>query len=164
MKKNKIFTVILVLLLTASCVFARGSGERSASGPRKIRVAHTQSYFPYDYINERGQSDGFEVAVLRAADALIPEYEFEFIGTSDDDLLIGVETGKYAMGVKGAWLTEERRKKFIIPETPIAASIIGIAFMLNRRTVGVVTPSGRELTSLLSSTCASLTALSISVP
>jgi L-cystine transport system substrate-binding protein len=32
------------------------------------------------------------------------------------------------MGVKGAWLTEERRRKFIIPETYIAASIIGITF------------------------------------
>jgi L-cystine transport system substrate-binding protein len=57
----------------------------------------------------------------------MPEYEFVFIGTSDEDLLIGVNTGKYAVGIKGAWLTEERRRNYIIPETPIAASVIGIA-------------------------------------
>jgi L-cystine transport system substrate-binding protein len=68
------------------------------------------------------------VAVFREVAALLPEYQFEFVGTSDDDLLIGLETGKYAVGVKGAWLTDERKKKFIIPENNIGASVIGIAF------------------------------------
>jgi hypothetical protein len=37
-------------------------------------------------------------------------------------------SGKYAAGIKGAWLPEERKKKFIVPETYIGASVIGIAF------------------------------------
>jgi L-cystine transport system substrate-binding protein len=125
MKKLLIGALALMIGVSA---FAGGGKENSASGAKKIRVAHTQNYFPYDFINEKGESDGFEVAVLRAIDELVPEYEFEFVGTSDDDLLIGVESGKYGIGVKGAWLTEERKKKFIIPETYVGASVIGIAF------------------------------------
>ncbi|MDR2257795.1 MAG: transporter substrate-binding domain-containing protein [Treponema sp.] len=129
MKRVKRLALMLMILWAGGLVFAGGAKDTAAGGGvQKIRVAHTQNYFPYDFINERGESDGFEVAVLRAVDALIPEYEFEFLGTSDDDLLIGVESGKYAVGVKGAWLTEERRQKFIIPEHYVGASVIGIAF------------------------------------
>lgn len=129
MKNVKFFVLALMIPLAAGPVFAGGSRDQAApGGARKIRVAHTQNYFPYDFINEQGESDGFEVAVLKAVDALIPEYEFEFLGTSDDDLLIGVESGKYVLGVKGAWLTEERKQKFIIPEHYVGASVIGIAF------------------------------------
>nr|WP_242703987.1 transporter substrate-binding domain-containing protein [Enterococcus sp. 669A] len=90
-----------------------------------IQVAHTQNYVPYDFINEAGESDGYEVQVLKAVDEKLPQYELEFTGTSDDDLLIGLESGKYDVGVKGAWYTEERAEKFILPEEKIGASIIG---------------------------------------
>jgi len=129
--KIKLNAMLIVALLYGLAVLApvfAGGAKDGAQAKKKVLVAHTQNYYPYDFINEKGQSDGFEVAVLKAVEALIPEYEFEFVGTSDDDLLIGVETGKYAVGVKGAWLTEERKKKFIIPETYIGASVIGIAF------------------------------------
>jgi len=93
----------------------------------EIRVAHTQTYVPYDFVNDNGESDGFEVQVLKAVDELLPQYKFTFVPTSDDDLLIGVESGKYNVGVKGAWFTEERAKKYIYPKNYIAASIIGLA-------------------------------------
>lgn len=80
---------------------ADGTGEVT-----KIKVAHTQTYVPYDFVNDAGESDGYEVQVLKAVDELLPQYEFEFVPTTDDDLLIGVESGKYNIGVKGAWFTE----------------------------------------------------------
>ena len=100
----------------------------SASGSDKVttlKVAHTQNYVPYDFVDEKGESDGYEVAVLKAIDEKLPDYQFEYTGTSDEDLLVGLESGKYDIGTKGAWYTEERAKKFIIPKSPIGASIIG---------------------------------------
>ena len=47
-------------------------------------------------------------------------------GTSDEDLLIGLESGKYDIGTKGAWYTKERAKKFIIPKDALGASVIGL--------------------------------------
>jgi L-cystine transport system substrate-binding protein len=118
-------------LLTVSAIFAgasRDKGGAETAGVRRVRIAHTQASAPYNFVNDRGESDGFEVAVMKAVDELIPDYEFEFVATSDDDLLIGIETGKYAGGTKGAWITEERKQKFIIPDHYVAASVIGIAF------------------------------------
>ncbi len=31
-------------------------------------VAHTPNYVPYDFVDEKGESDGYEVAVLKAID------------------------------------------------------------------------------------------------
>ena len=56
----------------------------------------------------------------------LPQYDFKFVPTSDDDLLIGVESGKYTVGTKGIWITEPRKKKYIFPKNNIGASVIGL--------------------------------------
>jgi len=119
--------IALSALALGSCVKA-ADGRAEAPSARVIRAAHTQNYVPYGYVDEKGGSDGFEIAILKAVDALLPEYEFSFVPTSDEDLFIGLETGRYQLATKGAWSTEERRKKFIFPTEPLAASIIGIAY------------------------------------
>ena len=103
------------------------AAKQTAEGVTRITVAHTQAYKPYDFINENGESDGYEVAVLKAVDELLPQYEFEYVGTTDDDLLIGIESGKYDVGTKGVWWTKERSEKFVFPKHYIGTSIIGIA-------------------------------------
>lgn len=114
----------LFLVLALSLAFIGASAETV----KTIHVAHTQTYVPYDFVNEKGESDGFEVQVLKAVDELLPQYQFEFVPTTDDDLLIGIESGKYNLGTKGAWFTQERAKKYVFPKNYIAASIIGLAF------------------------------------
>jgi L-cystine transport system substrate-binding protein len=119
---KRIAALLLVLALSIALTGAQ------AETVKTVHVAHTQTYVPYDYVSEAGESDGFEVQVLKAVDELLPEYQFEFVPTTDDDLLIGIESGKYDLGTKGAWFTEERAKKYIFPKNYIAASIIGLTF------------------------------------
>lgn len=120
---KKIFLAFIALTAIIP-LFAKP--KKSDGKIQKIRVAHTNYYVPYDFVNDKGESDGFEVAVLKEIDKHLPQYEFEYFPTSDDDLLIGVLQGKYDVGTKGVWITEERKKKYIFPQNPIAASIIGI--------------------------------------
>ncbi len=108
--------------------FTRGKADNPDSGVRIIQAAHTPTNVPYGFLDGNGKSVGFEVDVLKAIDELLPQYEFKFNAVADDELLIGIEMGKYQVGTKGAWLTKERQKKFAIPSEPIAASIIGLAF------------------------------------
>lgn len=110
-------------------IVAEASAQTSADGVRKIVVSHSAASWPYNVLTADGESDGYEVAVLKAVDELLPQYEFVFEATGDDsDLLIGVQTGKYQIGIKGAWWTEERSSKYLFPEHYIAASVTGIAF------------------------------------
>jgi L-cystine transport system substrate-binding protein len=122
MRSVQKFTALLMVLALSLAITGA-----FAESPKTVYVAHTQTYVPYDFVNEAGESDGFEVQVLKAVDELLPEYTFEFVPTTDDDLLIGVESGKYTLGIKGVWFTEERAQKYIFPKNSIAASVIGLA-------------------------------------
>ncbi|KXT75708.1 transporter substrate-binding domain-containing protein [Streptococcus sp. DD12] len=127
-KKKWIIGGLVAVAVIGAAVAGRSLTQHTAANSQKVttlKVAHTQNYVPYDYVNEKGESDGYEVAVLKEIDKKLPDYQFEYTGTSDDDLLIGLESGKYNIGVKGAWYTDERAKKFIIPKEAIGASIIG---------------------------------------
>ena len=122
-------TGILVgaLAVTAGCGSKDKSANQAGDGGKKvITVAHTTYYVPYDFVNEKGESDGFEVAVMKEVAKKLPQYDFKFVPTSDDDLLIGVESGKYTVGTKGIWITEPRKKKYIFPKNNIGASVIGL--------------------------------------
>lgn len=89
---------------------AKGASSDAGNGKKVVTVAHTNYYVPYDYVNEQGESDGFEVAVMKEVAKKLPQYEFKYVPTSDDDLLIGVESGKYTVGTKGIWITDARKR------------------------------------------------------
>ncbi|AXQ78818.1 amino acid ABC transporter substrate-binding protein [Streptococcus chenjunshii] len=120
-----IAAVLLVTFIGRQLSGQANKNQGSTDDLITLQVAHTQSYAPYDFVNDEGESDGFEVAVLKAVDEKLDKYQFEYTPTSDEDLLIGLESGKYDIGTKGAWYTAERAEKFIIPEEPIGASVIG---------------------------------------
>ena len=111
----------------AGCAKSGSQAPAAEDGKKVITVAHTNYYVPYDYVNEKGESDGFEVAVMQEVAKKLPQYEFKYVPTSDDDLLIGVESGKYTVGTKGIWITEARKKKYVFPKNNIGASVIGLA-------------------------------------
>lgn len=124
-------------LLTAALVGViaaglSGCGKKSDSaasdnGKKKVvNVAYTNYYVPYDFVNDKGEADGFEVAVMQEVAKKLPQYEWKFTPTSDDDLLIGVESGKYTIGTKGIWKTAAREKKYIFTDNYIGASVIGL--------------------------------------
>lgn len=100
----------------------------SSQDPQTVQIAHTQAYVPYNYIDDQGNSTGLEVEIMKAIDEKLDDYVFEFVPTSDDDLLIGVQSGKYAAGTKGIWKTAEREEDYIFPQEAIAASHIGLVY------------------------------------
>lgn len=113
--------------LLAGC----GSNKESGSTPdgsdvRVVKVAYDQASKPMSWLDENNEATGYDVEVMKLVDELLPEYEFEFVGTTSDDLLIGVEQGKYQVGVKNAFWTEERTAKFIFPEEFIGLSSAGL--------------------------------------
>ena len=134
--KNKKVLIGAAVVIAAGAIVAVRTTQRKkipttgakAKVEKVLQVAHTQSYKPYDFVNDKGESDGFEVQVLKAVDKKLPDYKFNYNPTSDEDLLIGLESGKYDIGTKGAWKTPEREQKFIIPQEKIAASVIGLTY------------------------------------
>ena len=103
-----------------------GSSDGSKSGVRVVKVAYDQAGKPMTYLDENGNATGYDVEVMKLVDELLEDYEFEYVGTTNDDLLIGVEQGKYHVGVKNAFWTEERTAKYIFPQEFLGLSSAGL--------------------------------------
>lgn len=134
---------LLLLFVTVLGLVGCGSNdETTVSGEakedvRKVKIAYVQSSKPMTYTDDDGNATGYDVEVLKEVEKRLPNYEFEFVGTTDDDLLIGVEQGKFQAGLKNAFYTEERTKKFIYPEEFIGLSSIG--FVLKKENEDIKT-------------------------
>ena len=123
-------SIKMLLLGTSAALFlaACGSGDAAEGDDavRKVKIAYDQASKPMSWIDENGKPTGYDVEVMKLVDELLPDYEFEFVGTTSDDLLIGVEQGKFQAGVKNAFWTEERTKKFLYPEEFLGLSSAGL--------------------------------------
>ena len=143
MKKNKIFQLAAVGLASIALLTACNSGESaekdSGDGDkvRTVKVAYDQASKPISYIDDNGNPTGYDVEVMKLVDELLPDYQFEYVGTTSDDLLIGVEQGKYQVGVKNAFFTQERTEKFIFPKEFLGLSSAGL--VLRKEDEGVKT-------------------------
>ncbi|RKQ37980.1 transporter substrate-binding domain-containing protein [Oceanobacillus halophilus] len=135
MKKNNLFkpflTGLAVITLLAGCgsdtTSSTQEAEASSDGEvRTVKIAYDQASKPISWLDDDGNPTGYDVEVMKLVDELLPEYEFEFVGTTSDDLLIGVQQGKYHAGVKNAFWTEERSENFIYPEEFLGLSSIGL--------------------------------------
>ncbi len=131
-QKGKIMLLALVgalLAVTAGCgKTQQAASEPAGDGSQKVKVAYVTYYVPYDYQNSQGKADGMEVAVIKEVAKRNPSWDIQMIPTSDEDLLVGLEAGKYDIGIKGIWKTPEREKKFLFPEHYSAASVVGLVF------------------------------------
>ncbi|ALS24420.1 MULTISPECIES: transporter substrate-binding domain-containing protein [Paenibacillus] len=140
-KKKSLLTAVLFAPLIASIALggcasqavetqtgtnAEVNAKIGTAEAKKIKVAFAQTGKPITYVDENGKATGYDVEVLKLVDELLPQYEFEFVPTTDDDLLIGVESGKYDVGLKNAFYTEARAAKYIYPKEYLGASASGL--------------------------------------
>lgn len=131
-QKKKVFQFAAISLASIAILAGCNSGEASKKETedgveiRTVKVAYDQATKPISYIDDKGNPAGYDVEVMKLVDELLPEYEFEYVGTTSDDLLIGVEQGKYQVGVKNAFFTQERTEKFIFPKEFVGLSSTGL--------------------------------------
>lgn len=117
---------LLTAVTAVSAIAGSALAVHAEEDVQTIKVAYAQAGKPITYTNEDGEADGYDVQVFKKIDELLPQYEFEFIPTTDDDLLIGVESGKYDVGLKNCFYTEARAEKYIYPEENLGASASGL--------------------------------------
>lgn len=100
------------------------AGETEASVEvRSIMVGLVSGYKPYTFVDEAGNSTGYDVEVFRKVDEALPQYEFTFEAVDKTTLLLGLETGKYQIALDGFLYTAERAEKFLFTQNRLGASI-----------------------------------------
>ncbi len=103
-----------------------------ATEPKVIKVGTEAAYPPFNYTTETGDVDGYDVAVIRAIDELIPELIFEFVPTAWDSIFVALESGKFDMIANQINKNPAREEKYQFSELPYSFAGNSIIFKAGR--------------------------------
>lgn len=139
---KKIFKkgIALITILTISLVVFTGCGnggadssssnQESGNGKvQKVIIGSGTTYNPYCYLDENGKATGYEYALLKEIDALLPEYEFEYQSMDFDSLLLSLESGKIDVAAHQYEYTDERAEKYLFGEEAYTTYVTYLAVL-----------------------------------
>ena len=113
-----------VLGTVAIAVSAMSTGY--AETVRTIKIATAAESKPLSWGAIGVEPQGYEPDLLRAINAKLPQYKFVLEGAADIAQETGLATGKYDMATGGFYIAPARSKQFLIPATPMGASLMKV--------------------------------------
>jgi L-cystine transport system substrate-binding protein len=120
----------IALLLAAILTFSFSAAL--ASEPKVVLVGTEAAYPPFNYTTEAGEIDGYDIAVIRALDELIPEVTFEFEPTAWDSIFVALESGKFDLIANQINKNPAREEKYQFSELPYSFAGNSIIFKAGR--------------------------------
>lgn len=145
LKKITALTIALLLVITA---FAGcGSTGESEDGVQKIAVGAPISAGQFAYMNEDGELDGYEIAVLKAVDERLPQYEFDIQGSDFNNILLSLDTGKIDLGAFLFEYSEDRAANYAYGGVGYANFSTYLVFPADAEDTSLAALSGKVLGS-----------------
>lgn len=98
-------------------------------------VATEGAFAPYNYINEKGEPDGYDVAVVKAVDELLPEIDFKIQPVEWSSIFVGFEAGRYDLIVSQIAKTPTREERYLYSDVPYGWEAGAIAYLRGREDI-----------------------------
>ena len=144
MKKLAYLKKSVVVLLAAALIL---SATALAEEPTKVLIATEGAYPPYNTVDDEGNPDGYDIAVAKAVDELLDDYEFEYIAVEWSSIFAGLEADRYQVIVSQAAKNEEREAKYLFGAVPYTWEAGAIAFRKGREGItGLGSIGGTDIT------------------
>ena len=96
---------------TASASSAAASGSVTT-----YTVAVSGQTNPFNYYNESGELDGYEIAILKEIDSRLPDLQFTYTTTEFASLFAGLDSGQFDLVANNMTSKPERREKYLFSE------------------------------------------------
>lgn len=94
-------------LLLATALFGMTAGFAAA---QTVRIGTEGAYEPYNYINDKGELDGFEIELGKKL-CEIAKLDCVFVKNDWDSIIPNLQSGNYDAIMAGMSMTDERREK-----------------------------------------------------
>lgn len=146
MKKTGCVVLATTMLVAMTgCGSSGDAAQTSESGAKKIVVATGNSFAPYCYLNENNEVVGYEVDVLNAMDERIEEFEFDIQGMSFNTAVVSIDSGSADMVSYQLVPSDERKEKYIFPETSYAYSPLALCVKTDSGIAGLEDMGGKKI-------------------
>lgn len=103
----KVKASILALLFCMMCML--GCGKSSTSNEKTLRVGTNAEFPPFEYINNSGEIDGFDIQLIKAVGEEMG-YQVEIQNMEFKSLLGSLKSGALDAVIAGMTVTDERRE------------------------------------------------------
>ena len=137
---KKVVSLVLGLVLVLSV-------SVSLADTTKVIIATEGAYAPYNFVDESGNPDGYDIAVAKAVDELLEDYQFEYVAVEWSSIFAGLEADRYQVLVTQAARTAEREEKYLFGSTAYTWGAGAIAFLKGREGItGLASIANTNLT------------------
>lgn len=109
-KFAKIIGLLTTVIISTSLISCqKQENTENSEKVTKVVVALSGSPKPYNYVNENGELDGYEVAILKEIDKRLPDVELEFQKTD----FAGLDSNRYQVVANNMTKKPEREEKYL---------------------------------------------------
>lgn len=112
-KTSKLIIGLLIISLSLTGFTLNSKTTPTKANPKTIVVGTGNAFKPYCYLDDKGNPIGFEIAVLKEVNKILPQYKFEFQALDFKNILIGVDAGKIDLAAHEYAKNDEREKKYL---------------------------------------------------
>jgi polar amino acid transport system substrate-binding protein len=119
-KKKRILWALTFTAAVALTVIATGcskaADQASSTGEQKVKtllVGTSGGPKPYVYVDPNNNLDGYDIAVLKEIDKLLPQYDIQFEKTEFPSIFAGIDSGRYQIGANNITKKPEREEKYL---------------------------------------------------
>lgn len=109
---------LMVTGLTACGGETAGEGGSGATpdGVKKIVVGTGNGAAPFCYLDEDGNSIGYDIDVLKELDKRLPQYEFDIQAMDFSTLIVSIDSGSIDFLAHELVQSDARKEKYLFPE------------------------------------------------
>lgn len=151
MKKSivrKLISAGMVMTLSASFLTGCGGSDaeaKSDSGVRVVKVGTGNGAAPFCYLDENGNSVGYDLDVLAELDKRLEQYEFDIQAMDFSTLVVSIDSGALDMLSHQLVKSEARKEKYLFPEQYYCLSPMSLCVRDDSGITGMADMAGKSL-------------------
>ena len=86
------------------------------SGVKTIRIGTGNNYNPACYLDDNGNIEGYDPAILKEIDELLPQYEFTYETFDFQNVVLALESGKIDLAAHQYEWNQQREDNYLFGE------------------------------------------------
>lgn len=133
MKRFGIILLLAVAVTSSVTLWAKPKSKKTKAAKEQVVIVGTEgAYPPYNFVNKKGEADGYDIDVMNAIAERIPGITFKFEPTAWDGIFVALESGKFDIIASQISRNAEREKKYLFADTPYFYGYSVITFKKGR--------------------------------
>ena len=117
----------------------------SADGVRHIVVGTGNGAAPFCYLDENGNSVGYDIDVLNELDARLPQYEFEIQAMDFSTLIVSIDSGSINFLSHQLVQSDARKEKYLFPSQYYCLSPMSLAVKADSGITSMADMAGKTM-------------------